>query len=79
MCVQLQTNTNKDPPGLDRIFYAVELFCENLGDELLPYLPTLMERVLSVLNTNHSISARQLAISCIGAIGNLFITYLSIN
>lgn len=36
----------KEPPSVDRMFYALEMFCENLNESLLPYLPTLMERLL---------------------------------
>lgn len=65
-CEHLQQDT-KDPPGMSRMFYAVELFSENLGNDLLPYLPTLMERLLIILNCAKSAAVRELAISAIGA------------
>lgn len=68
LCSQLQEK-GKEPPGLDRMFYALEMFCENLGDELLPYLPTLMDRLFTALNPNNSVHLRELALSCIGATG----------
>ncbi|KAJ8865995.1 hypothetical protein PR048_033519 [Dryococelus australis] len=66
LCSQLQKN-GKEPAGADRMFYALEMFCENLGDELLPYLPTLMERLFTALNPNNSVHLRELALSAIGA------------
>lgn len=35
---------------LDRLFYAIGTFCENLDQGLLPYLPVLMEKLLQGLN-----------------------------
>ncbi|XP_069698314.1 importin-4-like [Periplaneta americana] len=69
LCSQLQEK-GKEPPGLDRMFYALEMFCENLGDELLPYLPTLMDRLFTALSPNNSVHLRELALSCIGATAN---------
>ncbi|KAJ9579600.1 hypothetical protein L9F63_004785, partial [Diploptera punctata] len=66
LCNQIQEK-GKEPPGLDRMFYALEMFCENLGEELLPYLPTLMERLFTALNPNNSVHLRELGMSCIGA------------
>jgi hypothetical protein len=68
LCAQPQEK-GKDPMCLDRIFYALEMFCENLGDELLPYLPTLMERLFAAVTPNNSVRLRELALSCIGAAG----------
>ncbi|XP_067002902.2 importin-4 [Anabrus simplex] len=69
LCSQLQQN-GKEPPGLDRMFYALEMFCENLGDDLLPYVPTLMDRLFTALSPNSSIHLRELALSAIGATAN---------
>ncbi|KAF5282240.1 hypothetical protein FQA39_LY17660 [Lamprigera yunnana] len=41
------------PSSLDRIFYALETFCENLDQGLEPYLPTLMDRLFTALHPNH--------------------------
>ncbi|PNF42980.1 hypothetical protein B7P43_G09585 [Cryptotermes secundus] len=46
------------------------MFCENLGDELLPYLPTLMDRLFTALNPNNLVHLQELALSCIGATAN---------
>lgn len=59
-----------DPPGVDRMFYALEVFCENLEGELLPHLPALMERLFAVLAAPTSVHMKELAISAIGATAN---------
>jgi hypothetical protein len=70
VCSQLQEKL--EPRGLDHIFYALEMFCENLEDALLPYLPTLMDRLFTALNPKNSVHLRELALSCIGAAGGYF-------
>ncbi|XP_060535658.1 importin-4-like isoform X2 [Cylas formicarius] len=58
----------KDPPSLDRLFYALETFCENLEDGLMPYLPTLMDRLFVALDPNgFSIQLKKVALSAIGS------------
>ncbi|XP_043248077.1 importin-4-like [Colletes gigas] len=57
----------KAPPSVDRMFYALEMFCENLNESLLPYLPTLMERLFEILNTDTPIHVRKLSLSAIGS------------
>lgn len=58
----------KDPPSLDRLFYALETFCENLEDGLMPYLPTLMERLIGALDPQcTSIQLKRVALSALGA------------
>ncbi|XP_046390558.1 importin-4-like [Ischnura elegans] len=69
LCTQLQTD-GKEPPGVDRMFYALEMFCENLGEKLLPYLPVLMERLFTALNPANSVHLRELGLSAIGAAAN---------
>ncbi|XP_021926547.1 importin-4-like isoform X1 [Zootermopsis nevadensis] len=65
VCSQLQEKL--EPHGLDHMFYALEMFCENLADALLPYLPTLMDRLFTALNPKNCVHLRELALSCIGA------------
>lgn len=62
-------NGGSDPPGVDRMFYALEVFCENLEGELLPHLPALMERLFAVLAAPTSVHMKELSISAIGATG----------
>ncbi|XP_071878378.1 importin-4 [Bombus fervidus] len=57
----------KEPPSVDRMFYALEMFCENLNDSLLPYLPTLMERLLEILRVDTPVHVTELALSAIGS------------
>ncbi|XP_071445043.1 importin-4-like [Hetaerina americana] len=69
LCAQLQKD-GKEPPGVYKMFYALEMFCENLGEKLLPYLPILMERLFTALNPANSVNLRELALSAIGSAAN---------
>jgi hypothetical protein len=60
LCSQLQEKEN-EPPGLER------MSCGNLWDELLPYLPNLMDRLFTALNPNNLVHLEELARGCIGA------------
>lgn len=61
----------KDPPSLDRLFYALETFCENMDDELIPYLPTIMERLLVALNPDgFSMQLKRVALSTLGSVAS---------
>ncbi|MGH0183079.1 UNVERIFIED_CONTAM: hypothetical protein FKN15_011032 [Acipenser sinensis] len=53
-----------------KAYYALENFVENLGDKIEPYLPTLMERMLTSLTCAESIRIKELSVSAIGAIAN---------
>lgn len=66
LCTKL-VNDGKQPPGADRMFYALEVFCENLEEKLLPYLPILMERLLMTLKLENAVQIQELALSTIGA------------
>ncbi|CAM4721710.1 unnamed protein product [Leuciscus chuanchicus] len=55
---------------MTKAFYALENFLENLGQEIEPYLPTLMETMLSALNNADNFKLKELAVSAIGAIAN---------
>ncbi|XP_005096783.1 importin-4 [Aplysia californica] len=60
----------KNPKGVVKSHYALEMFCENLGVGILPYLPSLMEYLLSVLRNSPLYKPKELAISAIGAAAN---------
>ncbi|CAG9821795.1 unnamed protein product [Phaedon cochleariae] len=61
----------KDPPSLDKLFYALETFCENLDDGLMPYLPTLMERLFVALDpTAFSMQLKRVALSTLGSVAS---------
>lgn len=66
---QIRAGT-KEPKNIDRVFYAVETFCENLEDALVPHLPLLMERLFDCMSPNNSVHLRELALSCISATAN---------
>nr|XP_006824744.1 PREDICTED: importin-4-like [Saccoglossus kowalevskii] len=69
--VRAHPATQKDPIGVTKMYYALEMFCENLGAELLlPYLASLMETLLATLESSESIHVQELAISAIGATAN---------
>lgn len=60
----------KEPQHIDRVFYAVETFCENLEDALVPHLPILMERLFECMAPTNSVHLRELALSAISATSN---------
>ncbi|XP_057178521.1 importin-4 isoform X2 [Triplophysa rosa] len=55
---------------MTKAFYALENFLESLGQDIEPYLPTLMETMLSALNNAENLKLKELAVSAIGAIAN---------
>lgn len=67
--INQQGEGSKEPGGIDRMFYALEMFCENLGDRLVPYLPVLMESLFVSMAPTNSVHLRELAISAIAAAG----------
>lgn len=72
-CGQMQTNPQKKAPtGLDRVFYALQIYCENMEKKLVPFVPQLMTRFLPLASPqqNFPISVKQLAISGIGSVAN---------
>ena len=73
--IQHGGDQKKDPAGLDRIFYALEVFSENLEDKLVPFLPELMKRLLPMMavpndGSHPSVHVRELAISGVGSAAN---------
>lgn len=60
----------KEPQHIDRVFYAVETFCENLEGALVPHLPVLMERLFDCLAPTNTPHLRELALSAISATSN---------
>ncbi|XP_058803486.1 importin-4-like [Phymastichus coffea] len=62
---------NKESPSTDRMFYALEMFAENLNEGLLPYLPNLMSILFEILeDANSPVHISELALSAIGAAAN---------
>lgn len=59
------------PASSNHMFYALEEFCENLELEILPYLPTLIDRLFNILmDQNVSLQLREHALSTLGAAAN---------
>ncbi|XP_015772090.1 PREDICTED: importin-4-like, partial [Acropora digitifera] len=61
------SSSGKSSASITRTYYALETFCENLGEGILPYLPALMEKLLLALKHSSSVQMKELAISAIGA------------
>ncbi len=40
--------------GITKIFYALETFCEHLGQGLAPYLTSLMEKLFTAITTTNA-------------------------
>ncbi|KAG8455383.1 hypothetical protein GDO86_001542 [Hymenochirus boettgeri] len=55
---------------LTKAYYALENFVESLGNKIEPYLPTLMERILTCLRGSDNNRVKELSVSCLGAIAN---------
>jgi hypothetical protein len=72
-CAQMQQQgATKTPLGLDRVFYALQIYSENMEKKLVPFLPELMERLLAMISpaNNFPMTVKQLAISGIGSVAN---------
>lgn len=52
------------------MFYALEVFCENLEEQIIPHLPALLERLFETLNPSNSTKLRELALGAVGAVAN---------
>lgn len=52
---------------VDRMFYALETYCENLDDALVPHLPVLMERLFETIRPENTAHLRELSMSCIAS------------
>uniref|UniRef100_A0A182MKQ1 Importin N-terminal domain-containing protein n=1 Tax=Anopheles culicifacies TaxID=139723 RepID=A0A182MKQ1_9DIPT len=66
LCLQIRSG-GKEPPHIDRVFYALETTCENLEDQVTPYLPMLMERLFESLDSRNSVHLRELSFTTIAA------------
>lgn len=52
------------------MFYALEVFCENLENGIIPHLPILLERLFETLNPANSCKLREAAFRCVSAVAN---------
>ena len=60
---------NQDLKGINKTFYALEMFCESLARDINPYLPELMNRLFAALNPQNSVKLRELGLSAVAATG----------
>lgn len=60
----------KNKTSVERIFYALDVFAENLNEALLPYLPTYMTILFQILESDCPIHVTELALSSISAAAN---------
>ncbi|XP_055381935.1 importin-4-like [Condylostylus longicornis] len=68
--LKLKTGDGNEPKHFDRMFYALETFCENLDSDIVPHLPILMERLFDALDPRNSVKVRELALSSVCAAAN---------
>lgn len=70
LCQKISEEMGSESSSLTRTYYALESFCENMGDKIVPYLPDLVEKLVVTMATSPSIHGRELAISALGAVAN---------
>ena len=66
---QTLASGQKVPRSIDRVFYALETFCETMESKMEPYVPTLMDQLFAALNPSYPFHVKELALSAIGATG----------
>ncbi|XP_065084506.1 importin-4-like [Ochlerotatus camptorhynchus] len=69
LCLQIRSG-GMEPRHIDRVFYALETFCENLEDQLTPHLPILMDRLFEALDSRNTVHLRELSLTAIAATAN---------
>ncbi|KAH8378857.1 hypothetical protein KR009_001783 [Drosophila setifemur] len=57
-----------EPKHMDRMFYALETFVENLEGKITPHLVKLMERLFHAVDLRNAPRVRELALSAISAV-----------
>ncbi|XP_058123821.1 importin-4-like [Anopheles ziemanni] len=75
LCLQIRSG-GKEPQHIDRVFYALETFCENLENQLTPHLPVLMERLFESLDSRNTVHLRELSLTAIAATANAAKTHM---
>ena len=66
-CFQQLKPGEKESSTLSRIFYALETFCENLEEKLVPHLELIMTKAVRGLQEDFSVRVQELSVSLIGA------------
>ncbi|XP_060660093.1 importin-4-like [Drosophila nasuta] len=59
---------NPEPKHTDRMFYALETYCQNLEENIVPHLPALMERLFETLEPQNSPHLRGMALTTISSV-----------
>lgn len=67
-CLSLASG-QKVPRSIDRVFYALETFCETMEEKLNPFVPALMDHFFAALNPAYPFHVKELALSAVGATG----------
>jgi len=68
LCSKISHEMGSENSALTRTYYALESLCENMGEKIVPFLPSLIEKLVSVLSGTGSNSSKEMAISAIGAV-----------
>lgn len=63
----LSSQAGNSVKHVDRMFYALETYCENLEDALVPHLPVLMERLFETLRPENTAHLRELSMSTVSS------------
>ncbi|KAH8408115.1 hypothetical protein KR222_008983, partial [Zaprionus bogoriensis] len=58
---------NPEPKHTDRMFYALETYCQNLEENIVPHLPLLMDRLFDTMDPQNTVHLRVLALSTISS------------
>ncbi|KAJ6642756.1 Importin-4, partial [Pseudolycoriella hygida] len=66
--VCLQIRSGNSVKHVDRMFYALETYIENLEDALVPHLPVLMERIFETLRPENTVHLRELSMSAVASV-----------
>lgn len=69
LCNRIQSG-QPEPAHIDRVFYALETYCENLEEALVPHVPALMEQLIPALAPSNTVHLRELALSTVTAVTN---------
>ncbi|EDV96789.1 importin-4 [Drosophila grimshawi] len=57
-----------EPKHTQRMFYALETYCQNLEEDIVPHLPILMECLFETLDPTYSAHLRVMSLSAISAV-----------
>ncbi|XP_063678684.1 importin-4-like [Bolinopsis microptera] len=70
LCQKIAEEMSTQSAALTRTYYALESFCENMGENIVPYLPDLVEKLVVMIAHSPTVHGKELAISALGAVSN---------